>query len=218
MKDEEIAGAFAKIRKMSTSWDEPVVSGKGRTGRDPFRVLISCIISLRTKDEVTGPATERLFRLASSPETMAEISVRNIEKAIYPAGFYRNKASQISRICRELVDLYGGEVPATVEELLRFKGVGRKTANMVVTAGHDRPGICVDIHVHRITNRWGYVSTKNPDETEMALRGKLPRRYWKKINGLLVKFGQNICRPVSPRCSECTIAPGCVKNGVTNSR
>ncbi len=218
MKDDEIAGAFTAIRTMSKSWSKPLVQGDRKVVRDPFRVLISCIISLRTRDEVTGPASERLFRLASDPGAMSKLSDRAIEKAIYPAGFYRNKARQIARICRELVEYHESKVPATVDELLQFKGVGRKTANMVVTAGHNRPGICVDIHVHRITNRWGYVSTNSPDETEMVLREKLPRRYWKGINRILVLFGQQICRPLSPLCTGCTLAGRCARNGVKKSR
>jgi endonuclease-3 len=218
MKDDEIDKMIAAIRKMPLSGDEPVVSAGKRGKRDPFRVLISCLISLRTKDEVTGPAARRLFDLADNPASMGALPVGTIERAIYPAGFYRNKAEQIIGICRDLVANHGGEVPATIDELLKFKGVGRKTANMVVTSGHNRQGICVDIHVHRITNRWGYVATKNPDQTEMVLREKLPTRHWKPINHLLVTFGQQVCRPVSPRCSECPVEARCGRVGVARSR
>ncbi len=218
MNDEEIDKIIAAILKMPPARGGAAVGGKARRKRDPFQVLISCLISLRTKDEVTGPASERLFDLADDPASMGALPARTIEKAIYPAGFYRNKAVQIIGICRDLVAHHGGNVPANVEELLRFKGVGRKTANMVVTSGHGLPGICVDIHVHRITNRWGYVATKNPDQTEMALRDKLPARHWKTINRLLVTFGQQVCRPVSPRCSVCPVALRCDHVGVARSR
>lgn len=186
--------------------------------RDPFRVLISCIISLRTKDETTRDASVRLFSKASAPDDMLGLAKEEIEKAIYPAGFYRVKSGVILDISRELVEKHGGKVPDTIEGLLELKGVGRKTANLVVTMGHGKPGICVDVHVHRITNRWGFVRTKTPEETEYALRERLPGRYWIIINDLLVTFGQNVCRPVSPRCSECRISPYCKRNGVEKSR
>ncbi|MCA9414516.1 MAG: endonuclease III, partial [Candidatus Omnitrophica bacterium] len=184
----------------------------------PFRVLISCIISLRTKDEVTAAASKRLFELADTPKELLRLRTSTIEKAIFPCGFYRNKAKTLREISKHLIDRFEGRVPDTIEDLLTLKGVGRKTANLVVTLGHAKPGICVDIHVHRITNRWGYVKTKNPDETEAALRAKLPKRYWIPINDLLVVYGQKVCRPVSPFCSECGIAKHCAKVGVEKFR
>jgi endonuclease-3 len=181
-------------------------------------VLISCIISLRTKDEVTAQASARLFERADTPLAMQGLSVDEIAGLIYPAGFYRNKAGQIREIARRLVAEFDGRVPDEIEELLGFKGVGRKTANLVLTLGFCKQGICVDTHVHRICNRWGYVTTRTPDETEMALRKKLPPEYWIEINDLLVAFGQNHCLPVSPLCSTCRLALLCPRIGVTKSR
>ncbi len=195
-------------------WLETMASRK----RDPFRILISCILSLRTQDKTTGEASERLFSLASTPKKMAALSAREIEKAIYPVGFYRVKARTIKSICRDLVDTYHSRVPDDIDELLKLKGVGRKTANLVVTLGYNKPGICVDTHVHRITNRWGYVTTTSPEKTEFALREKLPAEYWIGINGLLVAFGQGICKPVSPLCSSCGLVRFCAKKGVTSHR
>jgi endonuclease-3 len=186
--------------------------------RDPFRVLIACLLSLRTKDETTGPAAARLFALADTPETMRRLPAKRIERAIFPVGFYRTKARVVLGVCRDLLERFGGQVPDDIDQLLTLKGVGRKTANLVVTQGFNKPGICVDIHVHRISNRLGYVKTKNPTETETALRKQLPRRYWIGYNELLVSFGQNICHPVSPRCSECPVRPRCARVGVTRSR
>jgi len=186
--------------------------------RDPFRVLIACLLSLRTKDETTGPAAARLFALADTPEAMRRLPAKRIERAIFPVGFYRTKARVLLGVCRDLLERFGGQVPDDIDRLLTLKGVGRKTANLVVTQGFNKPGICVDIHVHRISNRLGYVKTKNPTETETALRKRLPRRYWIGYNDLLVSFGQNICHPVSPRCSECPVRPRCARVGVTRWR
>ena len=186
--------------------------------RDPFRVLIACLLSLRTKDETTGPASERLFALADTPAAMLRLSASRIERAIFPVGFYRTKARVILGVCRDLVEHFGSRVPDTIDELLTLKGVGRKTANLVVTVGFGKPGICVDIHVHRISNRLGYVRTRAPEETEVALRARLPRRYWIGYNDLLVSFGQNVCVPVSPKCSICPVRGLCPRVGVTRSR
>ena len=185
---------------------------------DPFRVLIACLLSLRTKDETTGPASARLFALADTPRAMLHLTPKQIERAIFPVGFYRTKARVILGVCRDLLDRFSGQVPDEIDALLTLKGVGRKTANLVVTQGFNKPGICVDVHVHRISNRWGYVKTRNPEETEMALRRRLPRRYWIGYNDLLVGFGQNICQPLSPKCSECPVSRGCPRLGVTHSR
>ena len=186
--------------------------------RDPFRVLIACLLSLRTRDETTGPASERLFALADTPAAMLRLSASRIERAIFPVGFYRTKARVILGVCRDLVEHFGSRVPDTIDELLTLKGVGRKTANLVVTVGFGKPGICVDIHVHRISNRLGYVRTRAPEETEVALRARLPRRYWIGYNDLLVSFGQNVCVPVSPKCSICPVRGLCPRVGVTRSR
>ena len=203
-----------QVRSLQLPWLDQMVSSE----RDPFQVLISCLLSLRTQDRVTGEASQRLFRLAETPETMARLSVERIEKAIYPVGFYRVKAQRIRDLSKEIEQKHNGRVPNTIEELLLLKGVGRKTANLVVTLGYDKEGICVDTHVHRITNRWGLVRTKNPHQTEFALREVLPVRYWKQLNGQLVAFGQGICKPISPLCSRCQIHLVCDRVGVVHSR
>ncbi len=199
------------------SLKEPAVTAVARR-RDPYRVLISCIISLRTKDEVTGEASKRLYALADNPADMLGLDEGVIAEAIYPAGFYRNKARTILDVSRTIVECYGSRVPDDLDELLKLKGVGRKTANLVITLGFNKPGICVDTHVHRITNRWGYVQTGTPDETEFALREKLPKRYWIELNDRLVTYGQNICKPLSPHCSRCRLYAFCGRVGVERSR
>jgi endonuclease III len=186
--------------------------------RDPYQVLIACLLSLRTKDETTGPAARRLFALADTPQAMLTLTLAQIERAIYPVGFYKTKAQTVREVSRVLIEQYAGRVPDEIDELLTLKGVGRKTANLVVTQGFGKPGICVDTHVHRISNRWGYVQTKTPEETEMALRAKLPRQYWIEYNDLLVAFGQTLCHPTSPKCSECPVVRHCAKVGVMRSR
>lgn len=182
--------------------------------KDPFRVLVSCILSLRTRDEVTAAASQRLFALADHPQKLLSLDSDAIEKAIYPVAFYRNKANTLGEICRELVDRNDGKVPDTLEELLKLKGVGRKTANLTLILGHGKMGICVDTHVHRICNRLGYVKTSSPDATEMVLRDQLPKKYWMQLNEVLVAFGQNICKPISPLCSQCCVHSHCEKIGV----
>lgn len=187
-------------------------------GPDPFRILIGCILSLRTKDEVTYPATERLFAKARDPEGMLELTSRAIARAIYPVGFYRTKAKQIRAISKILLARHGGRVPDTIEELLMLPGVGRKTANLTVTLGFRKPGICVDTHVHRIANRLGWVVTRTPDDTEAALRRTLPKRWWIPINETLVRHGQHVCKPISPLCSACAVTRLCPKLGVDRRR
>lgn len=190
----------------------------GHYSQNPFTVLISCLLSLRTQDKTTGEASARLFRLAKTPRTMAKLPAAKIEQAIYPVGFYKTKAKNIVKICRIIISEYNGRVPDDIDTLLKLPGVGRKTANLVVTLGYNKPGICVDTHVHRITNRWGYVQTKTPEKTEAALRAKLPEGYWMIINDLLVTYGQNICKPISPFCSQCKIYRYCGRVGVNKSR
>ena len=206
------------LRATSLEWREPIVTEIAHSSRDPFKVLISTIISLRTKDEVTREASERLYKLAETPEKMLQLKSKKIEKAIYPAGFYRNKAKTILNISKDIIKKYDGRVPDDLDELLTLNGVGRKTANLVLTQGYSLPGICVDTHVHRISNRIGYVSTKNPKDTEFALREKLPKEYWIEYNDLLVAFGQNICKPISPMCSQCPVHNHCMRVGVTIHR
>ncbi len=206
------------LRKESRLWLKPYVSEVSERFKDPYRVLISCILSLRTKDGVTAEASKRLFSVVRGPKDMVELPLERIEELIYPVGFYRNKARTIKRISEELLERCGGKVPDTMEGLLSLKGVGRKTANLVLIKGYGKEGICVDTHVHRISNRWGLVDTKTPEETEMALREVLPKKYWHEYNDLLVPFGQNVCLPVSPLCSNCPVADYCDRKGVLRSR
>jgi len=196
----------------------PIVSHLAKEKRNPFVILISTLLSLRTKDEVTSEATKRLFSLASTPQEMLQLSPEIIAKTIYPVGFYKNKAKTILAACRELIDRYNSLVPDTMEQLLAMKGVGRKTANLVLTLGFNKEGICVDTHVHRISNRLGYVRTGAPEQTEFALREKLPHKYWLDYNTLLVAFGRHVCRPVSPLCGSCPVSNYCDRVGVTKSR
>jgi endonuclease III len=187
-------------------------------GRDPYLVLISCILSLRTKDTVSFPTSQRLFQLAKNPQDMVHVPISTIEKTIYPVGFYRNKAKQIHDISADLIARFGGKVPSDEESLLSFKGVGRKTANLVLGEGFGIPAICVDTHVHRISNRLGLITTQTPEETEQELKKILPPEYWREWNYLMVMWGQNICVPVSPWCSRCPIRSLCQRVGVTQSR
>ena len=179
--------------------------------KNPYLVLIACILSLRTNDKTTYPATLRMLELAKTPKEMKNVSVEDLSKAIYPVGFYENKARQIIELSKTIDEELGGKVPGEIEDLIKFKGVGRKTANLVVSLGFNKPAICVDVHVHRIFNRLGYIKTKTPEETEFALREKLPQKYWIDINTLLVTHGQNVCKPIKPKCSECPIARYCAK-------
>ena len=218
MKDKEIHQAIRILRREVPKWETPIVTVIAESSKSPFHVLISCILSLRTQDATTAQASRRLFALADTPATMLRLATKKIEKAIFPVGFYRTKAKNIRAICRTLMKRYSAKVPDEIDELLKFKGVGRKTANLVVTLGYRKPGICVDTHVHRISNRWGYVRTKNPKETEFALREKLPRQYWIEYNDLLVTFGQHLCRPISPICSQCPVERYCDKAGVIKNR
>ena len=218
MKAEYISKVIGILKKESPGWSVPAVTLEAETSHDPFRVLISTVLSLRTKDETTAEASRRLFALADNPEDMLGLSEKEIAEAIYPVGFYRTKARNIRGICRELIDKYGSRVPDDLEKLLLFRGVGRKTANLVLTLGYGKHGICVDTHVHRISNRLGYIGTRTPYDTEMALRKKLPKRHWIDYNSLLVAFGQYLCRPVSPKCSVCPVEAYCDKIGVGKSR
>ncbi len=217
MNTRDIHDVIRILREECDRWQVPIVTEVSRT-HDPFRVLVGTMISLRTKDDVTRRAAGRLFDRAGTPEEMIMLSRSEIEEAIYPAGFYRTKAKNILDTCSIILSRHGGRVPDEIDELLAFPGVGRKTANLVVTLGYGKPGICVDTHVHRISNRLGYVSTKNPDETECALRKKLPVQYWIEYNDLLVTYGQNLCVPVSPFCSRCRLFPYCDRVGVFRSR
>jgi len=218
MKDSDIHPVMAVLRQTTREWTAPFVSKIARERHDPFRILVSTMLSLRTKDAVTATAADRLFALAKTPREMLNLSASDIEKTIYPVGFYRNKARNILLVCKELLERHKGQVPDDLNVLIAMPGVGRKTANLVITQGFNKPGICVDTHVHRITNRWGYVKTELPDQTEMALREKLPPEYWIEINDHLVLFGQRVCHPTSPKCSICPIATYCDRLGIKHSR
>ncbi|HSU89898.1 MAG TPA: endonuclease III [Sporolactobacillaceae bacterium] len=213
-----VSRALSVLRREAPGWNAPIVGFIAMQSRDPFKTLISCILSLRTKDQTTLVASERLFARADTPTKMLALSARTLERLIYPVGFYRTKARVIRGICRDLIDKFQGLVPDEIDLLITLKGVGRKTANLVVTEAFAKPGICVDTHVHRISNRWGLVKTKTPDRTEVALREVLPRRHWLEYNGILVAFGQTICHPTSPWCSRCKIADLCPRIGVVRSR
>ena len=218
MKTETLVSVLAALRDELGEEDLPLVADMVKTDRDPYRILVSTLLSLRTKDEVTGAAADRLFALAATPAEMIRLPEERIARTIFPVGFYRTKAKTVLHVSRDLLEKHGGRVPRTLEELLALKGVGRKTANLVITMAFGEPGICVDTHVHRISNRFGYVSTKTPDETERALREKLPRDEWSAYNTLFVAFGKRVCRPVSPLCSRCPVASSCHRAGVTTSR
>jgi endonuclease-3 len=218
MKTERFLAVLETLQGEYPKWDAPVVTLIAQHSGDPFRVLISTILSLRTKDETTAEASKRLFALADTPQKMVQLPPETIEQAIFPVGFYRNKAAQVLAICRTLIDTYAGQVPDRLDALMAFKGVGLKTANLVLALGYQIPAICVDIHVHRICNRLGFIRTKTPEESEARLRRKVPQTHWLIINDLMVAFGQSLCRPVSPHCSRCPVAHLCERKGITKSR
>lgn len=199
-------------------WNAPIVTFIAESTKDPYRVLISTLLSLRTKDETTTQACKKLFKLAATPAEMIKLTQQEIQTLIYPVGFYKNKARTILEISRILLERYRGVVPDNLDELLKFKGIGRKTANLVLALGYNQPAICVDVHVHRISNRFGFVKTKSPEATEFALRKQVPVQSWIKINDLLVAFGQTICKPVSPFCSRCPVYNDCEKIDVVKKR
>lgn len=217
--DVSLTEIIKRLREATASMIEPSISQiVEEFGKNPFFVLVSCILSLRTKDTVSLPASVRLFKLAKTPKGIAHLEIKEIEKIIYPVGFYRQKARSLHKISQDLIDRFGGQVPNNESDLLSLRGVGRKTANLVLSQGFGIPAICVDTHVHRISNRLGLVKTKNPNETEMELRKILPKKHWMEFNNLLVKWGQNICVPISPFCSKCAISSLCKKVGVKKSR
>ena len=202
------------LRREIPKWKVPAVGVIAEQAVDrPFETLVSTILSLRTKDAVTEQASRRLLSRAPTPAAIASLPLKQVEELIYPVGFYHTKARNLRKTCRMLLTKHEGKVPRDLDSLLNLPGVGRKTANLVMTVGHGDYGICVDTHVHRITNLWGYVQTATPEKTEFALRAKLPRRYWKTYNDILVTFGQNLCVPVSPWCSKCPVEHFCEKAG-----
>jgi len=215
----EIITALEKWREEKQNEAEPsVTTVASEYKNDPWAVLLSTILSLRTKDEVTLSSSKIILEKAPIPEKLIAIPEDTIAKLIYPVGFYRTKAKNLKKIANILIEKYGGKVPADMDSLLALPGVGRKTANLVLTEAFDMDGICVDVHVHRISNRMAWVSTANPEQTEYALREKLPQEYWKRINALLVVYGQKVCRPISPFCSNCVIHKYCKRQGIDKSR
>jgi endonuclease-3 len=219
MDTQTLNKALRILKKEIQKWKVPAVGViAGDAGDRPFETLVSTMLSLRTKDKVTETASHRLLARAPTPEILASLSIREIERLIYPVGFFHTKAGNLKKTCRSILNYHSGRVPRSMDGLLKLPGVGRKTANLVLTVGFGDYGICVDTHVHRISNLWGYVATKTPEETEFALRKKLPKRHWKTFNDILVTFGQNLCLPVSPWCSRCPIAQHCPRIGLKRSR
>ncbi len=218
MRLKEIDQVIRILKRASKRWAMPSVTFVAVHTNDPFQILISTLLSLRTKDATTTEASKRLFALAHTPEKMRKLHPKQIERVIYPVGFYKTKAKRIIEICNTLIKQYSGKVPDSMDKLLELKGVGRKTANLVLTLGFGKDGICVDTHVHRISNRLGIVKTKTPHETEFALMKVLPKKYWIIYNDLLVSFGQNLCAPISPWCSKCPIEKFCPRISVQSSR
>ena len=218
MKQADIPAVHKLLKREFAKGKAPVIELIQAQTRDPFKVLVATILSARTKDETTTGAAHRLFAQVGTPDALRNTPVKTVEELIFPVGFYHVKAKHLKALPDALDHHFGGVIPHTVEELCKLPGVGRKTANLVAVEGFGKFGICVDTHVHRISNRFGYVSTKVPDETEQSLRMKLPKKYWKRYNELLVIWGQNVCRPISPFCSRCDIEKYCQRADVGKSR
>jgi len=211
----ELNTVIAILEKEVAAYQVPVVDLIATQTRDPYKILVATILSARTKDEVTAAAAARLFEKAADLQALAGLAESKIAKLIYPVGFFNNKAGFLAKLPIALNSKFGGKIPDDVDSLVKLPGVGRKTANLVVAVAYQKPAICVDTHVHRIMNIWGYVNTKTPFETEMVLRKKLPRKYWQRINAILVAFGQKTCRPVRPHCDVCVIEQYCPQIGIT---
>lgn len=211
-----IPAVMRRLARAIDGLDEPAVEKIAQEQQeDPFQVLIATMLSAQTKDAVTASASERLFKVARTPRAMRKLSIEEIEKLIYPVSFYRNKAVYVKATCEQIMNRFGGQVPSTMADLLTLPGVGRKTANLVLILAHrSKSNICVDTHVHRISNRLGWTSTRTPDETEHALYAATQKRWWPVINLYLVTWGQNVCRPVYPLCNQCAVADLCPKLGV----
>ncbi|MDE1921059.1 MAG: endonuclease III [Candidatus Omnitrophica bacterium] len=216
--NRQIAQVIKRLKVAMRDLPDPSVTLVGKKFKSPFLVLISCLLSLRTQDKTTLPACERLFARADTMEGMLKVPLGELRRLIYPVGFYKTKAVRIHEICRDLLHRFGGRVPDDLDALLTLKGVGRKTANLVLTEGFGKLGICVDTHVHRISNRLGYIRSRSAEETEFTLRKKLPQHYWIEYNALLVTWGQNVCKPISPVCSGCPVNTICRRVNVTASR
>ena len=217
MNNRTLAAMLACVEKSLGQRTPPAMVKIGQRS-DPFRILVGCLLSARTRDEITESACSRLFQRVKGPRDLLKLSARQLERKIYPVAFYRNKATALKSLCSDLLDRFDGQVPETLEELLMLKGVGRKTANLTLILAFDGMGICVDTHVHRISNRWGYVETATPEQTEEALRKKLPQKYWQRFNEWLVGFGQTVCKPMSPLCSQCPVDKYCPRIGVDKYR
>ena len=210
MNDKDIHKIMKELLNVTKTMSMPVVTEiKLTTNKDAYKILISTMLSLRTKDSTTRDASMRLFEKAGNPKDMLKLSEEEIAKLIYPVGFYRVKAKNILEVSKTIIEDYNGKVPDEIDELLKLRGVGRKVANLVITEAFDKYGICVDTHVHRISNRFGYVSTKKPEQTEFALRKKLPKKYWRVYNDTLVIYGQNLCKPINPLCNQCSVSKYC---------
>ena len=218
VKTVQIHTVYRILSREVRGYKVPVVDLVHIQTKDPFKVLVATILSARTKDETTVTACKRLFGKVGKLSDLKKLSLKELEKLIYPVGFYHNKAKFLKELPLSLNEKYNGRIPSTVEELIHLPGVGRKTANLVVAIAFQKPAVCVDVHVHRIMNRLGYVRTKTPFETEMELRRKLPKKYWTTINSIIVAFGQQLCRPVNPHCSICPIYRYCNRIGVERSR
>ncbi len=218
MKSVPIDKVYSTLKSYTKNLPVPVVELVEAQTKDPFKVLVTTILSARTKDQTTVFAIKKLFKVVHLPSDLQKLSVKKIEELIYPVGFYKNKAKYLKALPDELNEQFAGIIPHTIDELIKLPGVGRKTANLVVAIAFAKPAICVDIHVHRISNRLGYLKTKTPYESEMILRKKLPKKYWISYNTILVAFGQHLCAPVSPHCSKCPIIKYCNRIGVKTSR
>lgn len=215
MTNNDLPEAFKRLRAAAKNWVVPMVYAMKQKGATPYEILIASLLSARTLDTTTTVVYPELFKLANTPQKMVRLSEAQIERVIHRVAFSETKAKQIKALSQILLEKYDGRVPETIEELDELPGVGRKIANLTVTMAFGTPGITVDTHVHRIVNRWGYVRTKTPDQTELVLREQLPEKYWIEINGLLIPFGQNICRPGIPFCSRCPVFEFCERVGVT---
>lgn len=210
MQDKDIAIVIKTLKKEMGRFQDPVATEIGEKTRSPYMVLVSCLLSLRTNDKITGPISRKLFEVVKTPEEMNRFSLKKLQEIIKPVNFYITKSKRIKEISKTLVKKYHGKVPCNFDELMKFKGVGRKTANIVMTYGFFKKDyIAVDVHVNRIPNRLGWIKTKKPEETEMQLKKILPKKYWQDFNDIIVTFGQNICRPIGPKCWECPVSKYC---------
>jgi len=218
MKPVPIGKVHNILENFTSTFEAPVVTLMKVRGADPFKILVSALLSARTNDKITAPVTARLFKTVKRLHDLEKLSTKQIELLIYPVGFYKTKAKHLKELPKVIDEKFHGKIPKTIDELIELPGVGRKTANLVMTEAFDEHAICVDVHVHRILNRLGYVRTKNPFQTEMVLRKKLPKQYWKTINHILVAFGQKHCTPIAPKCSSCPVRIYCNRIGIVKSR